>query len=268
MDTKKLLNLIGDTVQDCDTKLQTICFATGFYAFLCTVIFACVTYYEPDVDWSELYATIPYPKEYGLYSIEGLLVALTWLFTFIEGCFYYKLYKMNQELAHTKPEKSIKNADLLWLVICTFLFGSWNIISCFLDEDTSTTLVLVIAASIIAYVVFLFRVAKGINTKWNAKYGILNLPYSPGKVMKWYAIVWLIIAVITGYYRTIGNVVATNIMGVIGLCLDTMFFVAIACISVPRLRESLLSEEHTPQEANNEEKSGDKDESIQQKNEI
>ena len=92
--------------------------------------------------------------------------------------------------------------------------------------------------------VFMFRVATKIHAKWKIPYGVPNLPYSPGNVVKYYAIGQLmlfgVIVMLMMVADEIDEATASNIYIVLNVCVNVVFYIAISYISIPRLRAELL----------------------------
>lgn len=237
MTTEELSRVLHKTKRE--TKMQKVFLCVA----CCIAICAVVSLFVDDFKWS-------------LVWISSLLSCG------FECSWYWQLADMNTDIAYRQPKKGISKLDMIGLIFFAFIcglaeiFGLPTIFAVMALKTESIVLWIVCGTILLPRFVFMFRVATKINAKWKIPYGIPNLPYSPSKVLKYYAIGQLIlfgvIVMLMMMADKIEDATASNIYIVLNVCINVVFYIAISYISIPRLRAGLLGINYPAKGSSNE----------------
>lgn len=193
------------------------------------------------IDWEQFAMDRILDDDLSLWLVFDIFIVLSYVFEFV---WYWQLADMNTEIAYRRPEKSISKTNMYGLLFSALLCGLANIISSFqsdMDSETEFIVLIVLLVMALLRLVFMFRVAKDIHAKWKIPYGVPNLPYSPGDVVKYYAIGQLALCGIIMILMIVAEeTTASNMANVLEACVYGVFYMAISYISIPRLRAGLL----------------------------
>ncbi len=241
MTREELMNVLRKTKRE--TKMQKLFLCVACCAAICAAVLLFLSIFvDSTIDWGQISMNSLLDDNLSLWLVFDIFIVFRYVF---EWVWYYRLADMNTEIEYRKPEKSISKTNIYGLLLSAILCGLANIISYFLsdmeDSETASIVPIVFLAITLLYFVFMFRVAKDIHTKWKIPYGLPDLPYSPSKVLKYYAIGQLVLfGIIVILTIGIEETIASNVDNVLAACIDGVFFMAISYISIPRLRAGLL----------------------------
>lgn len=231
---------INETIRNSETKLQRLFQWVAYYALLLAILLIVFALDAPDENIGQECLYFFANGDFEPFSLV-FWYAFSFLFPFFECYWYYKLYKMNKKLAEEQHEKRINNTNLFALIISTLLVGIFNIVIASSEYEIAVLQSIIYLFIVIFYIIFLFRVANDINTRWKVIYGVPNLPYSLGNVLKFYAIgklaIWCWPTILPcELYETATN----NIMDILTMTWSAIFFYAISLVSLPLLHNTLV----------------------------
>lgn len=232
-------------------------------AFLCVACCAAICaavllflslFVDSTIDWEQIAMNSILDDNISLWLICDIFITLSYVFEFV---WYWQLADMNTEIAYRQPEKSISETNIYGLLFSALLYGLANIVFPFLsdmvDSETEFIVLMVILAIALLRLVFMFRITKDIHAKWKIPYGVPNLPYSPGNVVKFYAIAQLVLFGIVMILTIVAEeTTANNMDNVLEACIYVVFYIAISYISIPRLRAELLGINYPAKGSSNE----------------
>ncbi len=237
-----------------ETKMQKVFLCVACCAIVCAAVLLFLSIFvDSTIDWEQLSMNNLLDDNLSLWLVFDIFIAFCYVFEFV---WYWQLADMNTEIEYRKQEKSISKTNIYGLLLSALLCGLANIISYFMsdmDDSEIESIVLVFLAIALSRFVFMFRVAKDIHAKWKIPYGLPNLPYSPGDVVKFYAIGQLVLfGIVVILTIVVEETTAINIVNILAACIDGVFYMAISYISIPRLRAGLLGINYPAEGSSNE----------------